>query len=73
MLSISVILLFWNFEHGSQIVMLCANFTNDQITENTEINRLMQEKRNSIANALELRLSCINPSRWKNNSSESLL
>ena len=24
----------------------------------------MQERRNSIANALELRLSCINPSIW---------
>ena len=27
-----------------------------------DIDRLMQERRNSIANALELRLSCINPS-----------
>ena len=27
-------------------------------------NRLMQERRNSIANALELRLSCTNPSIW---------
>ena len=26
---------------------------------------LVQKKRNSIANALELRLSCINPSTWK--------
>ena len=25
---------------------------------------LMQERRNSIANALELRLSCINPSKY---------
>ena len=27
---------------------------------------LMQERHNFIANALELRLSCINPSIWKN-------
>ena len=25
---------------------------------------LVQERRNSIANALELRLSCTNPSKW---------
>ena len=29
------------------------------------IDRLVQERRNSIANALELRLSCTNPSIWK--------
>ena len=29
-----------------------------------KIDRLLQERRNSIANALELRLSCTNPSRW---------
>ena len=28
---------------------------------------LVQERRNSIANALELRLSCINPSMWDMN------
>ena len=28
------------------------------------IDGLMQERRNSIAKALELRLSCINPSIW---------
>ena len=33
---------------------------------NVKINWLMQEKCNSIANALELRLSCINPSRCSN-------
>ena len=27
----------------------------------THIDRLVQERRNSIANALELRLSCTNP------------
>ena len=30
-----------------------------------QIDGLMQERRNSIANALELRLSCINPSKRK--------
>ena len=29
-----------------------------------QIDGLMQERRNSIANTLELRLSCTNPSRW---------
>ena len=29
-----------------------------------QIDGLVQERRNSIANALELRLSCTNPSRW---------
>ena len=29
------------------------------------IDRLVQERRNSIANALELRLSCTNPSIYK--------
>ena len=29
-----------------------------------KIDGFMQEKRTSIANALELRLSCINPSKW---------
>ena len=29
-----------------------------------EINGLVQERHNSIANALELRLSCNNPSKW---------
>ena len=28
------------------------------------VDRLVQERRNSIANALELRLSCTNPSMW---------
>ena len=28
------------------------------------VDGLMQERRNSIANALELRLSCSNPSMW---------
>ena len=30
-----------------------------------EIDGLVQERRNSISNALELRLSCTNPSKWK--------
>ena len=30
------------------------------------IDGLVQERRNSIANALELRLSCTNPSIWSN-------
>ena len=29
-----------------------------------DIHGLVQERRNSIANALELRLSCTNPSIW---------
>ena len=32
------------------------------ITSNSYIDGLVQERRNSIANALELRLSCTNPS-----------
>ena len=31
---------------------------------NQQIDGLVQERRNSIADALELRLSCINQSRW---------
>ena len=34
------------------------------IISSGEIDGLMQERRNSIANALELRLSCTNPSKW---------
>ena len=30
----------------------------------SDIDGLVQERRNSIANALELRLSCTNPSKW---------
>ena len=30
-----------------------------------EVDGLVQERRNSIFNALELRLSCTNPSKWK--------
>ena len=30
-----------------------------------EVYGLVQERRNSISNALELRLSCTNPSKWK--------
>ena len=30
-----------------------------------EVDGLVQERRNSISNALELRLSCTNPSKWK--------
>ena len=33
------------------------------------IDGLVQERRNSIANALELRLSCTNPSIWYDNTS----
>ena len=29
-----------------------------------KIDGLLQERRNSIANAMELRLSCTNPSKW---------
>ena len=32
---------------------------------NLQIDGLMQEKRNSIANALELCLSCTNPSKYE--------
>ena len=35
------------------------------------INGLVQERRNSITNALELRLSCTNPSLWPHWSSVS--
>ena len=31
---------------------------------NPQIDGLVQERRNSIANALELRLSCTKPSKW---------
>ena len=34
------------------------------------IDRLMQKRRNSIANTLELRLSCIKPSIWCENFCE---
>ena len=30
-----------------------------------EVDGLVQDRRNSISNALELRLSCTNPSKWK--------
>ena len=32
-----------------------------------EIDELVEERRNSIANALELRLSCTNPSKYEYN------
>ena len=34
------------------------------LTNLDQVNGLLQERRNSIANALELRLSCTNPSSW---------
>ena len=34
------------------------------VLQSSEINGLVQERRNSIANALELRLSCTNLSKW---------
>ena len=34
------------------------------VWDGDKINGLVQERRNSIANALELPLSCTNPSRW---------
>ena len=37
------------------------------------INELVQEKRNSIANALELHLSCTNPSTWCHQPNQSTL
>ena len=33
--------------------------------DNLPVDGLMQERRNSIANALKLRLSCTNPSQWR--------
>ena len=38
------------------------NWTTDILDTHTHINGLVQERHNSIANALELRLSCTNPS-----------
>ena len=34
----------------------------DEFIKNFDIDGLVQDRRNSIANALELRLSCTNPS-----------
>ena len=45
---------------ASQKMNLKNSFSNDNI------NGLVQERRNSIANVLELRLSCTNPSTWIN-------
>ena len=42
----------------------CIHITCDYIHYTSEINGLMQERCNSIVNALELHLSCINPSQW---------
>ena len=49
---------FWHFDAQRSNMMFRYG------AENLQIDRLVQERRNSIANALELRLSCTNPLRW---------
>ena len=41
-------------------------------TDCVQIDGLLHERRNSIANVLELRLSCTNLSNWRNNINASL-
>ena len=43
-----------------EIIIIYSKFT--KLTISHHYDGLMQERRNSIANALELRLSCTNPS-----------
>ena len=45
---------YWFSLWQSQLICACS----------AQIDGLVQERRNSIANALELRLSCTNPLRW---------
>ena len=47
-----------------QLILLQPPFGRTELGISIPIDGLMQEKRNSIANALELRLSCTNPSIW---------
>ena len=47
--------------------MVCSwHVSQDMYNWRLKIDGLVQERRNSIANALELRLSCTNPSRFYN-------
>ena len=47
------------------IFLLCRNVIHTWLKQNQEqINGLVQERCNTIANTLELHLSCTNPSRW---------
>ena len=52
--------------HGNGLILVNGRPDENIWTtfRNYEIDVLLQERRNSIANVLELRLSCINPSRW---------
>ena len=66
---------YWNLQtkyktfHQRKDIWKCGLHNDDHFVHASmcyikrQINRLVQERRNSIANALELRLSCTNPSR----------
>ena len=55
--------MYWYFHYTDKTVMKPSYFYYGNMYI-YKINWLVQEKRNSIANTLELRLSCTNPSRW---------
>ena len=48
--------------HSEHISILHITCCNKHVFENDHCDDLVQERRNSIANALELHLSCTNPS-----------
>ena len=55
--------IFWYSHHkGEQLTSLVCPFITS--LGGGHVDRLVQETRNSIANALELHLSCANPSMW---------
>ena len=53
-------------------VVVCTEGSCYNLPPADEINGLVQERRNSIANALELRLSCTNPSRCTQHNQNNL-
>ena len=63
---------------SEKFLVSVAFFTKDAkrglayFVEYIQIDTLVQERRNDIANALELRLSCTNSSKWSLNISTSL-
>ena len=53
-----------NTSNSTFVILRCGNNHTDYVSHwlGTYFNGLVQERRNSIANALELLLSCTNPS-----------
>ena len=54
----------FSFASRFEIIYIVSDFRRRCTLLHIQFDGLVQERRNSIANALELRLSCTNPSSW---------